>query len=241
MPHFFIKSDNIKNNVVSIYEKDLLKHLVLSLRLKIGEKIKFIDENETSYECIVVNVSKTFVEAKIENLYKSKRKLGYELCLVQSVLKPEAQALLISNATQCGVSKIYPVISENCAVSEKNLKDKIKKWEKISNEAAKQCERANFTCIEDIRDIKTVFENFKKENILIFAEKYENIELDDVIKNVDKDSAIAVGIGPEGGFSEVEFSYFIENNFNLISLGSLIFKAPNAAVAGISNIVTRLK
>ncbi len=241
MPHFFIKSENIRNDIIEIDDKVLLKHLVLSLRLKSGEKIKLIDENEISYECTVQSVSKTLVEAKIENSYKSKRKLGYNLCLVQSVLKPEAQGLLISNATQCGVCRIYPVISDNCAVSGKNLKDKIQKWEKISNEAAKQCERVNFANIENISDIKNVLRAFKKENILIYAEKYENVELECALKDVDINSAIAVVIGPEGGFSEEEFKYFIQNNFKLISLGNLIFKAPNAVVAGISNIVTRLK
>ncbi len=241
MPHFFIKSENIKDNIIRIDDKDLLKHLVLSLRLKNGEKIKLIDENEISYECTAENVSKTLVEARIDSFQKSKRKLNYGLSLVQSILKPDAQGLLISNATQCGVYKIYPVISDNCAVSKKNLKDKIQKWEKISNESAKQCERANFARIEEISDLALVLKNFKKENVLIYAEKYENTELDDALKNIDKNSEIAVVIGPEGGFSEEEFEYFIENNFKLISLGDLIFKAPNAVVAGISNIVTRLK
>lgn len=240
MPHFFIKSDDIKNDTVEISDKNLLKHLVLSLRYKTGEKIKLIDENEIQYECVVKKVSKDVLEAQITKKYPSKRKLDYNLCLLQSVLKPDAQGLLISNAAQCGVSAIYPVISDNCAVSLKTVKGKIEKWEKISQEASKQCERANFAHIENVLTLKEALSGFKKENVLIYAEKYANIELEDALKDIDKNKEIAVVTGPEGGFSEAEFDYFKENNYKLISLGNLIFKAPNAVVAGISNIVTRL-
>ena len=240
MPHFFIKQENIKNDIVKINDRDLLKHLVHSLRLKTGEKIKFINENEIQYECIISETSKNALEAKIDKKYPSKRKLNYNLTLVQSILKPDAQGLLISNATQCGACAIYPVISDNCAVSHKTLNGKVEKWQKISHEASKQCERANFAQIENICTLKEALAKFKKENVLIYAEKYANTDLDTALKSIDKNEKIAVVTGPEGGFSEAEFDYFKENNYKLLSLGNLIFKAPNAVVAGISNIVTRL-
>ena len=77
MPHFFIKSDDIKNDTVEISDKNLLKHLVLSLRYKTGEKIKLIDENEIQYECVVKKASKDVLEAQITKKYPSKRKLDY--------------------------------------------------------------------------------------------------------------------------------------------------------------------
>ena len=240
MPHFFINSNNILNNFVIINDKETLKHLSDSLRLKCGEDLKLIDENEIQYETNVVEVSKRIIKARVIKTYPSERKLPYDIHLIQSVLKPDAQALAISNATQCGVNCIIPVISDNCAVSKKTLVEKAQKWQKISNEAVKQCERANFAAINDVCDL-SILDNYKKSNILIYAEKYANIALEDAINKIDKNSPIVVVIGPEGGFSEREFQYFKEKKYNLISLGKLIFKAPNAVVAGISNIVTRLK
>ena len=82
---------------------------------------------------------------------------------------------------------------------------------------------------------------FKKENILIFAEKFENKTLNNCLDNIDKKEKIAVVIGPEGGFSEDEFNYFIEQEYKLITLGKMIYKAPNAVVAAVSNIISRLE
>ena len=58
---------------------------------------------------------------------------------------------------------------------------------------------------------------------------------------MDKNSEIAVVIGPEGGFSDSEFDYFISQNYKLATLGKMIYKAPNAVVAGISNIISRIE
>ncbi len=239
MPHFFINSNNISQEIIIINDKEILKHLCDSLRLRKGECLKLIDENEIQYETIVLEISKKEIKVKIIKSYVSKRKLNYCLNLVQSILKPDAQTLLISNATQCGVSSIIPVISDNCAVSKKSLEQKVQKWQKVSNEAAKQCERANFAYVENIAELN-ILNKFKDKNILVFAEKYANMTLEESLNDIDKTFPIVVVIGPEGGFSESEFNYFKEKKYKLISLGELIFKAPNAVVAAISNIVTRL-
>ena len=75
MPHFFIQSDNIKDSIIEVSDKELLKHLVLSLRVRIGEKLKFIDENEIQYETLVKSVSNILLEARVLDFYPSKRKL----------------------------------------------------------------------------------------------------------------------------------------------------------------------
>ena len=59
--------------------------------------------------------------------------------------------------------------------------------------------------------------------------------------DIDKNEEIAVVIGPEGGFSQNEFEYFISQNYKLITLGKMIYKAPNAAVVAISNIVSSIE
>jgi len=238
MPHFLVKKDEIKENTIELKDSENLFHIINVRRVKIGENITFIDKDFMSYCCKIVKIDKKMLLAEI--LYKSpsNRFLTNNISLVQSVLSSDAQNLLIANATQTGVKRIYPVISDN--VSKKVKNEKIEKWQKIANENFKQCERADIPIIEEIEPLKNVLNKFKKDNILIFSEKYTNISLDDSIKNLDKTSEIAIVIGPEGGFSDSEFTYFKNQNYKLISLGKMIYKAPNAVVAGVSNIVSRL-
>lgn len=241
MPHFLIKKEEIKDEIIELVDNENLFHLIKVLRVKVNQKIKFIDENKNVYNCKIVEVGKKSLSAKILEKTISDRILKNNIVLIQSILASDAQNLLIANATQTGVKKIYPVISDNVSVSVSSLKGKIEKWSKIADENFKQCERADKVEVLEISNLKNVLIRFKKENVLIFAERYENKTLNDCLLDVDLNSEIAIVIGPEGGFSQVEFDYFIEQNYKLITLGKMIYKAPNAAVVAISNIASRIE
>lgn len=241
MPHFLIKKEEIKNDVIELIDNENLFHLIKVLRLKPNQKVKFIDSDKNVYYCEVQEVNKNFLSAKILEKKLSNRVLKNDIVLIQSILAPDQQNLLIANATQTGVKKIYPVISDNVSVSLKSLDGKVEKWNKIADENFKQCERADKAQVVEISKLKDILLNFKKENILIFAEKYENMDLNTCTKDIDLNSEIAIVIGPEGGFSEEEFKYFISQNYKLITLGKMIYKAPNAVSVAISNVVSRIE
>ena len=241
MPHFLIKKEEIKDDFIELLDKDNLFHLVKVLRTKVGQNVKFIDEDKNLYLTCVVEINKTSLKAQIVDRKISDRVLKTKITLVQSILAPDAQNLLIANATQTGVKKIYPVMSDNVSVSKSSIKEKRDKWQKIVYENFKQCERADLAFVEEIQDLKDVLSKFKKENILIFAEKYENMTLNACVADVDLNSEIAIVIGPEGGFSQSEFEFFVKENYKLITLGKMIYKAPNAATVAISNIVSRIE
>lgn len=241
MPHFLIKKEEIKNNIIELIDNENFFHLTKVLRVKAGQKVKFIDENKNAYHCEIKEVNKKTLIANILETTVSDRVLNNNIVLIQSILASDAQNLLIANATQTGVKKIYPVMSDNVSVSMSALKGKVEKWNKISYENFKQCERADMALVEEISNLKDILSQFKKENILIFAEKYENTDLNNCILDIDKTAPIALVVGPEGGFSNEEFNYFIDKNYKLITLGKMIYKAPNAAVVAISNIVSRIE
>lgn len=241
MPHFLIKKEEIKDDFIELLDKDNLFHLVKVLRTKVGQNVKFIDEDKNLYLTCVVEINKTSLKAQIVDRKISDRILKTKITLVQSILAPDAQNLLIANATQTGVKKIYPVMSDNVSVSKSSIKEKREKWQKIVYENFKQCERADLAFVEEIQDLKDVLSKFKKENILIFAEKYENMTLNACVADVDLNSEIAIVIGPEGGFSQSEFEFFVKENYKLITLGKMIYKAPNAVTVAISNIVSRIE
>ena len=73
-------------------------------------------------------------------------------------------------------------------------------------------------CISSIANLENVLSQFPKENVLIFAEKYENITLDNSLSDLNKNEPILVVVGPEGGFSCNEFDYFLKKNYKLISI-----------------------
>lgn len=241
MPHFLIEKENIKDNFIYVEEPELLHHLVSVLRVKINETLKFIDIDKNVYSARVLEVSKKKLTAEIIETVKSRRELGFKLYLAASILKNDAQNLLIANATELGVKGLYPFLSDFSTVKEDFAKKRTEKFQKISNESFKQCERADLMLVFDILPLEIILEKFKKENIIILAERCKNTDILGSVKDIDLGGEILVVTGPEGGFSDREFEFFKEKGFKMATLGNLIYRAPNAVTAGVSNVIFALE
>lgn len=239
MPHFFINSKNISNGLVTIDDKENYQHIARSLRAKNGEKLRVIDENRIEYECIISNIDKNTIEAKIEKKYPSKNDLDYNLFLAQSPVKSEAQGLIIEKATELGVRGIYPIYTDYCTLGKSIIEKKIYKWQKIMAESSKQCERASIPECFNLTDLDTLLQTKKFDKVLAFCERNERFNLKNYLtKNpIKQGENILAIIGPEGGFSASEFKYFEENNIAMLTLGSLILKAETAVIVALGNIV----
>lgn len=240
MPHFFIKSENVSNNIVQISDTENYKHIAKALRAKVGEKLLLIDENQIQYETEIKDITSKEIIAEIKDKYKSKRFLDFELYLAQSPLRSEAQSVIIEKATELGVTGVYPIFTDNCALKKDVISKKIDKWQKTMYEASKQCERAIVpTCFE-----MTTFENLCTCNqfdvILAFCERLSNCTFRDYLKTnpeLFNNKKVLIIIGPEGGFSEREFKFFKDNNIPMLTLGDLILKAETAVIVAIGNII----
>lgn len=239
MPHFFITSKDLKNNYITISAKDDYNHIAKSLRYKTGENILLIDENQIQYEGKIEEITKHSITTKIIKSYKSDRSLGFKLYLAQSPLRNDSQSFIIEKATELGIDGIYSIFTDNCATKKSVVKQKIKKWQKITAEASKQCERAYIpTCFEPL-DLESLVKNIKFDRILAFVEKNANYKIKNYLKEnpILKNEKILIIIGPEGGFSEREFEFFTKNNITTLSLGDLILKAETAVIVALGNIV----
>ena len=181
MPHFLIKSDNVKNNSIIVSDKDLYKHIIKVMRTRCGEKILFLDENEIQYETKLIQIDSAYFSCEIEKQYKSVRKLGIDLYIAQSVLNSDAQTSSIQKATELGVKGIIPLYTDNCAVKESVIKNKIEKWQKIALESVKQCERADIPQVFDMSYIENIVNEY--EQVIVFAERYADKNFFEYIKD----------------------------------------------------------
>ena len=234
MPHFFIKKNQISDDIVKINDVDNYRHLAKALRIKIGEKILLIDENQIQYETTVKEINSKEIFCQINKLYPSKRDLEFNLYLAQSPLRSDAQQTIIEKATELGVRGVYPISTDNCV---KKI-DKHEKWQKIMYEASKQCERSKIPVCEPLQPIDEVLKK-DFDRVIVFAERSTEQSLKTYLtKNpIKKDENMLIIIGPEGGFSEKEFEYFKSKNIPLITLGNLILKAETAVIVALGDII----
>lgn len=243
MPHFFIESKNVNNNIITISDNENYRHIAKSLRKKTGEKILLIDEKQIQYEAIIVEVTSKEIVCEIKQHYQSVRDLDFDLFLAQSPLRSDAQLTIMEKSTELGVRAVFPIITDNCVLAASILDKKQEKWQKVMNEASKQCERAKIPVCYKPSKLEAVLENNRFDKIIVMAERSTEISLKEFLNSnpIKHSERVLVIIGPEGGFSQKEFDYFKLKKLPLVSLGDLILKAETAVVVALGNIIYEYK
>ena len=240
MPQFPIKTKDISEKKITITDKNLIKHIVNVLRLKVNSELLLLDENEISYNTVITETTKEKIVAEILSSEKSKRKLNFQLDLAQCVLKSGAMEVVVQKITELGIKNLYAIPSFRSVpkYTSKDASSKIEKWLKICDESCKQCERA---------DKPSVFFLEKFENLLNLSKNYDLViacverSSEKTLKNVLRAGKIRekilVIIGPEGGFEAKEIEFFKENNFECVSISNLIYRAETAAISALAGVI----
>lgn len=239
MPHFFINSKQVVNNVVEISDKENYQHIAKSLRAKVGETLLLIDENQIQYETKISEITNSKVLANVDNSYSSKRFLDFELYLAQSPLRSDAQSLIIEKATELGVAGVYPIMTDNCSLNKSVVEKKVPKWQRVMYESSKQCERAVVPTCYDATSLEKVLSENSFDKVIVFCERIADKTIRESFKEkpIKKGDKVLVVIGPEGGFSQKEFDSFKEKSLEMLTLGDLILRAETAVVVALGNVI----
>ena len=239
MPHFFINSKQVVNNVVEISDKENYQHIAKSLRAKVGETLLLIDENQIQYETKISEITNSKVLANVDNSYQSKRFLDFELYLAQSPLRSDAQSLIIEKATELGVAGVYPIMTDNCSLNKSVVEKKVPKWQRVMYESSKQCERAVVPTCYDATSLEKVLSENSFDKVIVFCERIADKTIRESFKEkpIKKGDKVLLVIGPEGGFSQKEFDSFKEKSLEMLTLGDLILRAETAVVVALGNVI----
>ena len=136
---------------------------------------------------------------------------------------------ILQKATELGISKITPIISERTEVKELNL-DRAKK---IVIEATEQSNQLLPPNISDVVKLKDFLLTFDEDSKILFADvnSKENLNTED-LKNV---KSFCILIGPEGDFSPVERELILQNrSVKPFTLSRNILRSDTAAISAIS-------
>lgn len=131
---------------------------------------------------------------------------------------------LLNMATQMGVKKLQPVITERVTAHHIN-------WERMKKIVIEASEQSNRNSVPEILPEKKLSE-LNLSNIVFADERAAYGK--DVPTSIK--GATEILVGPEGGFSEAEFSMLDNAGATGISLGKTILRAELAAAIAISRI-----
>lgn len=244
MHHFFVSPDQIDEKYVTITGGDV-NHIKNVLRMKIDEELLISNGQDKDYYCNIESISDDEIKAVILDEEFEGTELTTELYLFQGLPKSDKMELIIQKAVELGVKEIIPVATKRCVVKldDKKEASKIKRWQAISESAAKQSRRTIIPEVSSVMSFKEAINRAKEFELGIIP--YENFkdmtETKEVLKKVQKGIKIGIFIGPEGGFEESEIQYALENGIHPISLGKRILRTETAGLAILSVLMFQLE
>tara|TARA_B100001540_G_scaffold60087_1_gene54009 strand:- start:120 stop:728 length:609 start_codon:yes stop_codon:yes gene_type:complete len=196
------------------------------MRINIGKNFSLFNQSG-EWEAKVDNVNKGIIEftiiKKLRSSYNEK-----EIWLAFAPIKLNYLNLMIQKATEIGVTRFIPILTERTIVRKLNEK----RINKIIIEASEQSNRLKVPSLDKLTKLDTFLKTNQNANIIFGDLNTDNKKID--LKNKDP---LCILIGPEGDFSIKERDNILKlKNILPLKINNNILRSETAAISMISII-----
>ena len=221
---FYDKSLSI--NFSSKLDKSQSHYIYKVMRVGIGQTFSLFNKNG-EWEAKIENYKDQAVDFLVIKKIRSNEN-NKEIWLAFAPIKLNYLNLMIQKATELGVTKLIPILTERTIVRKINLA----RINKIVIEAAEQSNRLDIPKIEKLTKLKNFLNENKNTNIIFGDLNTNNVKFD-----FKDEKPVCVLIGPEGDFTEDERGMILnQKNITPIKINENILRSETAAISMISLI-----
>jgi 16S rRNA (uracil1498-N3)-methyltransferase len=207
-----------------------LHYLRNVLRLSDGEPLEVFDGRGAAWRA----------ELRGESLQLGERlpvqQRPLDVVLAQALAKGEKMDLVVQKATELGASRIVPLQGERSDVrlDAGRGQSKQQRWQRIAQEAARQCGRADVPLVDAPCGWDAIFALLRGDpdrRGLLLDPAANDLRLGAAARG---SARLLLAVGPEGGFSPKERELALQNGLVAASLGPLVLRTETAGLAALS-------
>jgi 16S rRNA (uracil1498-N3)-methyltransferase len=228
----FLSSAELAESIIRI-TGSRAHHLVNVLRYEEGAVVLMLDGLGGAWRAKVARArSQELLMEQLEAVTTTP--IPQRVTLYQAIPKGDKMDWVVQKATELGVHRIVPCVSQHGVVKVDHSRSdaKIVRWQKIAEEAAIQCERDTIPTITQILHL-TGHALPRTEPNLVLAERRDALSFPLALGKLTV-SQLNIWVGPEGGFSSSEIDWFVEYGATLTSLGTRILRTETASLAALA-------
>ena len=219
-------NESLYINLKSKLDKTQSHYIHKVMRIKEGQNFSLFNQSG-EFEAKVENIIRGIVEFSVEKKLRSTDN-PTEIWLAFTPIKLNYLNLMIQKATELGVTRFIPLLSERTVVRKINEK----RVKKIIVEASEQSNRLNLPTLDKLKNL----EEFLKENIDITIH-FGDLNSKNKKIDIKRDEPLCILIGPEGDFSIKEREIISKmKNIIPININKNILRSETAAISMISII-----
>jgi 16S rRNA (uracil1498-N3)-methyltransferase len=223
-------------------------HCVDVLRLGVGSRVVVFNGRGSQITAEIAAVEKGKVYLK-ELIAAKAEPLRCAVTLAQAIPKGKNMDLILQKATELGVAKIVPLVSDRTVVhlEEEELNKKQEKWKQVTIEAAKQSGQDWLPEIAGPITPKQFFGQFDHSELSLIASLQNDARsFKRVLANFQEQhgrraKTVLILVGPEGDFTPAETSWAKSAGCIPVSLGPIVLRTETAAIYSLSVLAYELQ
>jgi 16S rRNA (uracil1498-N3)-methyltransferase len=210
------------------------EHVARVLRLAAGDPLTLFNGDGADYGATVTSIGKREVLVRVLDRQAVERESPLPLTLAQGVARGEKMDLIVQKATELGVTRIVPLLTERSEVKldAARAEKRLAHWRAVAASACEQCGRARLPEILPTQALPAWLASLPGDAALRLALLPEAIASARELRP-GGDGALLV-VGPEGGLGERDVAQLGEAAFSGLRLGPRILRTETAGLAALA-------
>lgn len=242
MPRLFVPAEQWIEKEVVVRGSDV-KYLTRVLRLGTGDGVTVFDGKGRVYEAFIRKINGGEVVLSLSRAVVDDTEPRVKVTLLQAIPKGDKMDLVVQKATELGVARIIPVLTERVVVhlDGDRAAKKQERWQKVAREAARQCGRSAVPVVGAVCAFEEALAVAAPGDSLRLMpwEGEEKLSLRSALQGKDP-AAVTLFVGPEGGFSRAEVEAAKACGFCTVSLGRRILRTETAGMVVLALVLYSL-
>jgi 16S rRNA (uracil1498-N3)-methyltransferase len=232
MPRFYCPIPLAIGAVAALPEE--IAHHIHVLRLAAGDSVTLFNGEGGEYAATLVAIDKKRASAEVKTFSPREVELPYSVTIAQALPEGSKIDWIIEKAVELGAAAIQPIAAQRCVVrlsAERALK-KLEHWRGIVASAAEQSGRNRLLHVGEPMDFHEWISQQNLHRRIMLSPRADQ-SLSDWARH-HPPQAVALLIGPEGGFTEQEEQAAVKSGVLPLSIGPRVLRTETAALAALA-------
>ena len=210
-------------------------HIINVMKMKAKENIEIVYD-EKVFLCEITNINKNDVlYKKIKEITKN-NELSIKVTIAIPLVNEKKMDFVLQKATELGAYDFVIYDSERSKVKiNDKLNKKLDRWNLITKEAAEQSFRNISPKVYGIKKLDEIV-NLNYDISLVASTKNIKKNIKNIMQNSTKCANMIIVVGPEGGLTNSEEDFLLDNGYEGVTFGNTILRCETAPMFVMSAI-----
>jgi 16S rRNA (uracil1498-N3)-methyltransferase len=234
---FFVNRGDIDGDGL-VMQGRLASHIARSLRMRSGDSIVVVDDDNREHGVLLRRVRPERVEGEVTWTRAATGEPRLRITVVQA-LPRERMEDCVDLLVEIGAAEIRPVITERTVSrpSGDRVGNRVHRWQAVATESAQLAGRGMIPRVHapvPLPDAVAALDNDSRVIACVFDGDQALADID-----VDRGRPLALCIGPEGGFGERDLDTLRRAGAETVHMGARVLRARYAAAAACAVLLAR--